>query len=499
MSQPQAQPPLRLNVLVVFFAYGGNGGVAMQLPAIGQWWARTLQTALNDPRVGEIKCFTLSDTPITMTRNRAVKMARDNNFQVLVMVDSDNEPDIYADSGAKRFWDSSFDFVYERYKIGLPTVIAAPYCGPPPHPTEGGMENVYVFRWENSESTGDHDCGYKLVAYSRGEASQLAGIHPAGALPTGLMMSTISAFNLVNPDGNPKPYFYYEFDEWQATKCSTEDVTATRDISIAANLLLGEEVVFCNWDCWAGHHKPKCVGKPEIPSSHRVGKGLEASIAWGLDPEKRFNYLAQNFPHFRPRMTPNQAMAVQAKLANTTTAATPQVEAEKPIVPTEFGTVILNGSKVWVGNGAPDEEIKDSLYKLAHVTKSLAMKRRRPLRVIDVNSRAAETAVAVTQGFSGSYGGQVFSFANEFPEWATTNTSEIGSIKLVEDPITSLNELEPQGADIVVVSGTESPEILKLVSRHVSGTGLLCGFRTAMPEGATDNGDGIWTIKGGLG
>jgi hypothetical protein len=58
-------------------------------------------------------------------------------------------------------------------------------------------------------------------------------------------------------------WFYYEYEDGECThKASTEDCTNTREIQLAGIEKHGEPVVFCNWDSWAGHYKPKCVGKP---------------------------------------------------------------------------------------------------------------------------------------------------------------------------------------------------------------------------------------------
>ena len=86
--------------------------------------------------MGRVDTIDIADTPITMCRNRAVQAAQQMSYDLLMMVDSDMSPDLHIkEPGAKRFWDSSFDFIYSR--LGKPTVIGAPYCGPPLHPTEG--------------------------------------------------------------------------------------------------------------------------------------------------------------------------------------------------------------------------------------------------------------------------------------------------------------------------------------------------------------------------
>lgn len=530
MPQSQAQPMLRVNVLFCFFAYGGNGGVAMQLPAIGQWWAETLLKVKSDPRVAHVADVTLADTPITMTRNRAVRLAREGGFHVLVMVDSDNEPDIYAPYGAPPFWDSTFDFLYERLKVGLPTVCAAPYCGPPPHPTKGGEENVYVFRWTNHEThAANNESVHKLEAYSRAEASHMAGIHPAGALPTGLLMATTSAFDLCCPDGQPVSHFYYEWkDAWQTEKCSTEDVTATRDISLAGHQLLGEEVVFCNWDCWAGHHKPKCVGKPVVPSACHVGTVLEKVIRHGIDPNLRSRYLVQNFPHFKPRMTPEQAERTKQSLmlpaedtANSITGSGDYGHVSLPPEkddcvldggdPSEesYGdpwtdgaktsSVMLDGRKIEIGSTidpSREQPLKETFEELKTLAESVSKKKRRPIRAIDFRSRVAESAIAIAQGFTRK-ADAVYCVDPQDRQLAEANADDLyesGTVRFVDG--LDLDAMDPQEADLVFVSGSQGKEVIQSAARHVADGGLLVGLCPYVPDGiAVNNGGRLWTAK----
>jgi hypothetical protein len=127
-----------------------------------------------------------------------------------------------------------------------PTVVAAPYCGPPPH------ENIYVFRWANKQS----NCPgpqFGVAQYSREEAVGMRGIVEAAALPTGCMLLDMRIFANWRD-----PYFYYEFNRDCTDKDSTEDVTFSRD------LLVHGFKGYCNWDAWAGHVKTKVVGKPTL-------------------------------------------------------------------------------------------------------------------------------------------------------------------------------------------------------------------------------------------
>lgn len=260
----------KFNVGICTFSYGGNGGISSEVPDIREWMVPLVAEASRDPRVDNIRVWNLADTPITMTRNRAVLMARQFEVDVLVMVDSDMKPDFaQGDAGAKPFFKSSFDFFVDHYHKG-PCVIGAPYCGPPP------VECVYVFRWQNMQSTHPNP-DFQLEMYDRNTAVKMSGIQECAALPTGLIMYDMRAFELTEPKTpQDKPWFYYEWkDKFCAEKASTEDVTMTRDISLVGTQKLGYNPVYCNWDAWAGHWKPKCVGKPQYIQAKDVSKKLK--------------------------------------------------------------------------------------------------------------------------------------------------------------------------------------------------------------------------------
>lgn len=262
------------NLGVVSFPYGGNGGISNEYPGVRNFLIEVQKKARKDPRIKEIIHCDISETPITMTRNRAVLWARGVGADFLLMVDSDMQPDCERgeDPEAKPFWDTSFDFCVKHYDQG-PNAVCAPYCGPPP------VSNVYAFYWARNENDCPNEKG-RIVQYTREEASRMVGIQPAAAQPTGLILFDMRAFDLTDPlkyynellaQGRPRdeakllvhPWFYYEYaDIYQSEKCSTEDVTATRDISFHGWLEYGRDCIFINWDAWAGHVKPKVVRKP---------------------------------------------------------------------------------------------------------------------------------------------------------------------------------------------------------------------------------------------
>ena len=285
--------PRKLDILFTFFPYGGNGGTSSEVPDIREWMVRTMLDCRGDwakDRIGRISSENFSDTPITMTRNNAVTFARQNKFDVLVMVDSDQRPDMYVgrDKDAKPFFQSSFDYLYAHWEQG-PVCIGVPYCGPPP------SENVYAGRWENCATDTDSEIDMQLKMWDRYGAAQMRGIQEAGSLPTGLIMFDMRCFDVTDPihEANHlkelglsredimarvKPWFYYEWKNiYQDQKVSTEDITMTRDLSLAGVMKLGYNPVFCNWDAWAGHWKPKCVGKPKNLYVEDVGLKLRVA------------------------------------------------------------------------------------------------------------------------------------------------------------------------------------------------------------------------------
>ena len=234
-------------------------------PDICDWVTTTVITARHDPRIFEIIRWRKDDTPITMGRNACFEAAKKQGVDFIMMVDSDMSPDVHlpsnpyhqlpADPTAKPFFDTTLEFLWQQRKAGIPSVVGAPYCGPPP------IENVYVFRWATYGNSPHDEPDVRLEQYSREEAATLKGIQECAALPTGLIMFDVDCLERLDA-----PYTYYEWgDQAESIKASTEDVTLTRDMS------LGGCPQFCNWDAWAGHWKNKCVSKPLLLTTKMVG------------------------------------------------------------------------------------------------------------------------------------------------------------------------------------------------------------------------------------
>lgn len=254
------------SLLIARFPFGNS-----EAPSVSDWLAETYHKAKLDPRISAVHRVCVDDTPITMSRNRVLKAALEKDIDLVLMVDSDMKPD--ADlglPGVRPFWDSSLEFVLSHEG---PCAIAAPYCGPPPH------ENVYVFQWGSLQSD-NPNADMQLLQYSREHAMLMGGIQEAAALPTGVFLLDVRA---IKAPGVKPPWFEYEWADppFNTKKASTEDVFFTRNLSLAG------VPVYCNWDAWAGHHKRKCVGKPQKLTVDSVREQFRDAVVSGVGERDR--------------------------------------------------------------------------------------------------------------------------------------------------------------------------------------------------------------------
>jgi hypothetical protein len=267
----------KYNLAIGRFPYGG-----IERTECVDWLIRIAETVATDPRL-DYCWLKENDTPITMTRNKMFADACNMGADFLLIVDSDMAPDIelqgrHKDPFARPFFESSLEFMLDHKG---PCVVAAPYCGPPPH------ENVYIFQWGNKESGVPHERQqHSLDQFTREQAALMSGITQVGALPTGLMLIDCRVFKEL-----PYPFTYYEYEGDgvecpqckgrhagpQAKKASTEDVTFTRDLT-----MLGIPV-YCNWDAWAGHCKNKIVGKPRVSTVQTVAAKMREAVVRGVN------------------------------------------------------------------------------------------------------------------------------------------------------------------------------------------------------------------------
>lgn len=211
------------------------------------WFANTCHRMSHHPRVNELLTEAINDTPVDMSRNRALRHALDNNVDFAIFVDADMYPD-YEQSNpelapdALPFFPHALDFAIDHK---TPCCVGAPYCSQPPE------EMVLVMRWRQQE-THDPDGQIKMDKYTREETIGLTGFEQVAALPTGLLLIDMRAIREM-----PPPWFSYQFTDPERTKkASTEDVVFTRDLSLCGV----PQYVF--WNAWAGHWKAKLVTKP---------------------------------------------------------------------------------------------------------------------------------------------------------------------------------------------------------------------------------------------
>ena len=253
-------------VAICRFAYGGS-----ESSDAVNWLVQT--TAYCAKKQINLMHCVYNDTPAPMARNRAVRDCLAEDVDLIFMVDNDMYPD--AVEPENKFFDDALSFFVRRY-YEAPTVIGAPYCGPPPN------ELVYVFRWRNHES-GNPNPDFELKMFTREEAEDRTGVEVVAALPTGLIAidaRIFTGFEMTNDRGETvkvalrPPFFYYEYkDEYQCDKASTEDVAFSRDVALLYGQY-GVDALFVDWNTWAGHWKRKLVGKPTKVDPGELAKKL---------------------------------------------------------------------------------------------------------------------------------------------------------------------------------------------------------------------------------
>jgi hypothetical protein len=236
-------------MMLARFPYGGS-----ERTELVDWCSNAGIWAQKQPDLdGGLKMWRISDTPVTMCRNKAVQVAIENNIDILVMVDNDMAPDI---DRSHPFLPSAFKFIKSRWHTA-PTIISAPYCmsGPGYAPVMG----TWRTHFEGSE--------VRAAIYNREEAAAFKGILPCSLQGTGLMAIDMRIFTGFEINGEvvklPPPYFYYQYtDNTNSEKMATEDMVFTAN----ASLLYAKhdmEIGYVDWDAWAYHVKTEHVGKPK--------------------------------------------------------------------------------------------------------------------------------------------------------------------------------------------------------------------------------------------
>jgi hypothetical protein len=249
---------MKRSLMIARFPYGN-----LEHSDCVDWLCQSYLWAQNEDTVSSVGLWRLGDTPVSMTRNVALEVARQNHYDYVLMVDSDMSPDLKL-PGAVPFLPAAWEFAL---KHDGPCLVGAPYCAGPPN------EKVVVYRWAAGESGAPTNPS--LEEYPREEAAGKAGFERVAALATGLLLIDMRALEKIEP-----PYFDYEWsDRRMVKKASTEDIHFTRDLSMAGVPL------YSAWDSWAGHWKQKCVGKPEAVPLDQVPARLARLIRRPPVPE----------------------------------------------------------------------------------------------------------------------------------------------------------------------------------------------------------------------
>jgi hypothetical protein len=267
--------------------FPGNG---MEASGGVTWLMETYKKMRAHPLVEGVLDITISDTPITMSRNRAVKEALLAGCDYILMLDSDMVPDylVGKDPTARPFWDTAWEFMMALREMEAknpgqtPATVAAPYCGPPP------FEHAFVFRWKSMQS----DCPdpiFRLEMMEREEAAQRGGIEEVAAMPTGLILYDARVFKNL-----PKPWYDYEWgDDERSVKVSTEDVYQTRNASLL------KMPQFILWDSWAAHMKTKAVPKPHVHTRDMVARTMQEAILADRNAGDRLLFVNRHDRHQR--------------------------------------------------------------------------------------------------------------------------------------------------------------------------------------------------------
>lgn len=230
------------------------------------WIIRACHYLNGHERVEVVASEAIADTPVDMSRNRALKRAKELGLHFALFIDADMWPDYEWLHNNCTETESIKQFLPHALEFALahdgPCVIGAPYCCSPPE------ERVLVMKWAVKE-TDNPSMVAQIASYTRDEVIPKTGFESVAALATGLLLVDMRALDVL-----PEPYFSYQFkDDARTEKASTEDVVFTRDLHC-----LGVPQ-YCFWSSWAGHWKSKMVPKPATIPIHMVPQAMR-KVVW---------------------------------------------------------------------------------------------------------------------------------------------------------------------------------------------------------------------------
>lgn len=260
--QEKSTLPDKLNICIYRFPFGG-----LEHATCVNWLIGVTHVLHAHDRVNSVSTEVINDTPVDMSRNRAIRHAIDNGMDFAVFVDSDMFPDLEMsqqdhDARARTFFPDALNYAIEHF----PCCVGAPYNSQPPE------EQVLVMRW-NQQETHDPDGQIALEKFTREEAIGRYGFEEVAALGTGLLLIPIAPLKVI-----PGPWFTYQWKDTERTrKVSTEDVVFTRDLGLAGIPQI------CYWSAYAGHWKLKLVcrpiGLPALRIPQRMALAIRRQVA----------------------------------------------------------------------------------------------------------------------------------------------------------------------------------------------------------------------------
>lgn len=262
------------------FAVSGSFRVEVGswLAMAGAWQASNPDKLLDlqvVPYTG-VKCV-----PTPVGRNRAVKQARQQNVDILFMIDEDMGVPF-------AFFEAALEFLKKQRE---PSAIGVPYCTAPPN------EDVTVFERTGKES-GAPDPRWKLDRIRREDAARREGIERVPNLGTGCIAYDLRVFDEIEP-----PWYEYGYNDDHTEVLETEDCHCHRRLCVAGVPL------YVHWGLWAEHFKGKKVMRPGVleqkhidalyvaqaEANLRHGKGKDA-LAAPESPEECRRLLEQATP-----------------------------------------------------------------------------------------------------------------------------------------------------------------------------------------------------------
>ena len=196
---------------------------------IGNWLMACAVQSLTSPEFAGVKLTAgaVDYSPVEAARNIAVRRAKDNGADILVMVDDDMDPHRGFLATALREIKANPQAV-----VGSPARGARPEC-------HVNVSEIY-------------DSGLP-ERVSNQDASRRTGVQKVHCIGGGLIAIGMQALELIQP-----PYFMTEYaDDERTIATTTEDMYFTRKLSEAGGTVL------CAWQCWSGHAKQEVIREPQ--------------------------------------------------------------------------------------------------------------------------------------------------------------------------------------------------------------------------------------------